>query len=738
MKKSLLSKIALLSVGIFALSGCGKEEPQPDPEPDPIAVEYIAVSTEATSFLTNSEVKFDAAVYPKNASNKEVTWSVSNPDIATISEVGKLVATTTGELDVVATAKDGSNAKGSYHVVVECNPSEELKVIVQPKSVHINYPEAFSFDFELNLPNKVKSYQWEAGTYNVRSEPTGFSPMKGEGTKNKKLFVPSTTRETGKIPFRCHIIDENDKDLYTDVCEYFIDNMSEFVPVAYLCDYPILPGKTLDVSKTPYGTGFISSSEDGSHLTFQDVVFHNDYLETTHNGVGFHFTSENSNIEEYTLEFKGANIITNSYWEDNYNQGASGFLLSFLGKQNKTKNVTFTGDGSLTIYGGTFAIKAFCKVTVDMDLNIVGQAKRLHKGIVSYGFELAENRVLNAITGGHIVFTENNVDSELFKLTDVVLNKGSKVLANIYPGSVVNGSTSVSGLAAQNDVVIDNAQVDIDFVCDSTYFLTNYHSINPFVGIDSNSGEITITNSDISIRATTVNDKIDQEVPIETSVSSLMGISGMIIEAVESNINIEIKSSRFMNVFGIYSACMTFTGCNINIDVHGLMYCSGIVAPYNEKTPGYIYLEYCDANVNVYSESIEDEPISVLTDSGIRGKEIHLAPYGDGKIVVNTNGAPVEVCTYGMFDEEVKPVPNEDDPDNPGEVIRYEPEYLHPDEAGVLTSWVEYEYNRNSYSTTVIIDGKYKKKYIAYETMYEIFAGTFLEYYVTHIEISSF
>ncbi len=737
MKKSLLTSLALISAGIFALSGCGKEEPQPDPKPEPIAVEYIAVSTDATSFITNTEAKFNAAVYPSNASNKEVTWSVSNPDIATISEVGKFVATTTGELDVIATAKDGSNVKGSYHVVVECNPSDELKVLVQPKTVHINYPDAFSFDFEVNLPNKVKSYEWEAGTYNIRGEATGFKPMGGEATKSKKLYVPGTTRETGKIPFRCHMIDVNDKDLYTDVCEYYIDNKSEFIPVAYLCDYPIVAGKSLDLSTTPYGTGLISANEDATHFTFQDVIFNNTHLETTHNGVGFHFTSENSTIEEYTLEFKGTNIFTNTYWEDDYNQGASAFLLSFLGNNNCTKNVNFTGDGTLSIYGGSFAIKAFCKVTVDIDLSIYGQAKRFHKGIVSYGFELAENKVLNAITGGHIVFTENNIDSDLFRQTDVILNKGSKIIGSIYPGSVVNGSTSVSALAAQNDVVINEAQVDINFVCDSTFFLTNYHSINPFTGINSNGGEIYLTKSNISIKATTINDEIDQELPIDTSVSAVFGISGKIIEAVESNINIDLKSPRFMNIFGIYSADMTFTGCDIQIDVKGLKYCSGIVAPFNTATPGFIYLEYCNANINVYSNSVEEE-MDVDTDAGIRGKEIHLAPTGDGKIIVNTNGAPALVCTYKLGDEEVDPVPNQEDVENPGEVIRYQPEYLHPDEAGVLSTWVEYEYNRNSYPITVLEDGKYVRKYVAYETMYEIFEGSFLKYFVTHIEISTF
>lgn len=49
-------------------------------------------------------------VLPENATNKEVTWSSSNPQIATINNQGKLTAVNTGETTITVTSANGKTA----------------------------------------------------------------------------------------------------------------------------------------------------------------------------------------------------------------------------------------------------------------------------------------------------------------------------------------------------------------------------------------------------------------------------------------------------------------------------------------------------------------------------------------------------------------------------------------------------------------------------------------------------
>ena len=67
----------------------------------------------------------DVRVVPDNATNKEVTWSSSNPSVAFIDTNGTVTAKAAGTTTITVTAKDGQGAKDSFAVTVKKADSSE-------------------------------------------------------------------------------------------------------------------------------------------------------------------------------------------------------------------------------------------------------------------------------------------------------------------------------------------------------------------------------------------------------------------------------------------------------------------------------------------------------------------------------------------------------------------------------------------------------------------------------------
>ena len=82
-------------------------------------VEQIVVTCSNAILLPGETTQATAAVYPTDATNRSVTWSSSNPAVATVNQSGLVTAVAAGEAEIIATANDGSDAEGSYLLTVE-------------------------------------------------------------------------------------------------------------------------------------------------------------------------------------------------------------------------------------------------------------------------------------------------------------------------------------------------------------------------------------------------------------------------------------------------------------------------------------------------------------------------------------------------------------------------------------------------------------------------------------------
>lgn len=83
-----------------------------------ILVRSVAVSPTSLTLVQKESKVCKATVSPAEATNKNVTWSSSNTNVATVTSSGLVYAQCVGTASIIAMAKDGSGKYGSCNITV--------------------------------------------------------------------------------------------------------------------------------------------------------------------------------------------------------------------------------------------------------------------------------------------------------------------------------------------------------------------------------------------------------------------------------------------------------------------------------------------------------------------------------------------------------------------------------------------------------------------------------------------
>lgn len=99
-------------------------------DPTPVDVHVTSVSVESSkSIYVDQKVTLTATVLPANATNPAVTWSSSNPTVATVNEItGEVEGKTAGTCTITATSVDTPSISASCSLTVEIPSSTEVSL----------------------------------------------------------------------------------------------------------------------------------------------------------------------------------------------------------------------------------------------------------------------------------------------------------------------------------------------------------------------------------------------------------------------------------------------------------------------------------------------------------------------------------------------------------------------------------------------------------------------------------
>jgi uncharacterized protein YjdB len=82
----------------------------------------VSLNRTAVEIYESEELVLIATVYPANATDKSISWSVDNPEVASV-ENGKVVAKTPGTAIITVTSKDGN-----YTATCRLNVLKEVEI----------------------------------------------------------------------------------------------------------------------------------------------------------------------------------------------------------------------------------------------------------------------------------------------------------------------------------------------------------------------------------------------------------------------------------------------------------------------------------------------------------------------------------------------------------------------------------------------------------------------------------
>ncbi|MDO4789916.1 MAG: Ig-like domain-containing protein [Porphyromonas sp.] len=92
----LRSLFVLVLLSVFAFTACKKK--------DPVLVTNVTLNKTSLEIFKGTTEQLTATVTPADAENKDLTWSSSKSNIASVDKTGKVTAIAVGETDITATA----------------------------------------------------------------------------------------------------------------------------------------------------------------------------------------------------------------------------------------------------------------------------------------------------------------------------------------------------------------------------------------------------------------------------------------------------------------------------------------------------------------------------------------------------------------------------------------------------------------------------------------------------------
>lgn len=142
--------------------------------------ESVELSQKEIKLYLGENRSLTATVLPSDASDKNVTWSSSNPNVATVSTAGNVVSKSIGTTVITVKTADGGH-QASCHVTVLEPVVYATSLTITPQALNMNIGESASLTLQMLPSNANEKLVWESDNESVARVVNGDITAVGVG-----------------------------------------------------------------------------------------------------------------------------------------------------------------------------------------------------------------------------------------------------------------------------------------------------------------------------------------------------------------------------------------------------------------------------------------------------------------------------------------------------------------------------------------------------------------------------
>lgn len=152
--------------------------------PSEIKVNKITLNKTTASVTKGKTLQLTATVTPGNATKKEVKWSTSNKNVATVSTSGLVTAKSAGTATITCTAQDGSGVKATCKITVKNPVVKVTKVTLNKTTATLAPKETLTLKATVTPTNATnKAVTWKSSNTKIATvSSSGKVTAKAAGT----------------------------------------------------------------------------------------------------------------------------------------------------------------------------------------------------------------------------------------------------------------------------------------------------------------------------------------------------------------------------------------------------------------------------------------------------------------------------------------------------------------------------------------------------------------------------
>jgi len=180
-----------------------------------VVAESIALSSTKSDMTVGETLQLTATVLPNNTTDKNLRWTSTNTEIASVSESGLVSALKEGNAQIIASTTDGSNLSAVCEIAVNKRFVPISQIAIIPSSVKLAVDETLNMEVQITPADATnKNISWSTTDASVVSvSPEGMLNAKGIGT----AMIIASTQDGTNLSVTCNVEVSEQKVLITSI-----------------------------------------------------------------------------------------------------------------------------------------------------------------------------------------------------------------------------------------------------------------------------------------------------------------------------------------------------------------------------------------------------------------------------------------------------------------------------------------------------------------------------------------